>query len=78
MWTDPGNIIITHRHMNVEIGTEAAQFPEKKYINGIFVAVHVAITCGWLSWVSTRKKAGLGAAADRAKLTSRRQRHNHI
>ncbi len=25
--------------MNVEIGTEAAQFPEKEYINGIFVAV---------------------------------------
>jgi hypothetical protein len=25
--------------MNVEIGTEAAQFLEKKYINGIFVAV---------------------------------------
>jgi hypothetical protein len=25
--------------MNVEIGTEAAQFPEKKYINGIAVAV---------------------------------------
>jgi hypothetical protein len=25
--------------MNVEIGTEAAQFPEKDYINGIFVAV---------------------------------------
>ncbi len=24
--------------MNVEIGTEAAQFPEKDYINGIFVA----------------------------------------
>jgi hypothetical protein len=24
--------------MNVEIGTEAAQIPEKKYINGIFVA----------------------------------------
>ncbi len=23
--------------MNVEIGTEAAQIPEKKYINGIFV-----------------------------------------
>jgi hypothetical protein len=23
----------------VEIGTEAAQFPEKEYINGIFVAV---------------------------------------
>ncbi len=26
--------------MNVEIGTEAAQFPEKEDINGIFVAVH--------------------------------------
>ncbi len=24
--------------MNVEIGTEAAQFPEKEYTNGIFVA----------------------------------------
>jgi hypothetical protein len=27
--------------MNVEIRSEAAQFPEKKYINGIFLAVHV-------------------------------------
>jgi hypothetical protein len=26
--------------MNVEIGAEAAQFPEKECINGIFVAVH--------------------------------------
>ncbi len=26
--------------MTVEIGTEAAQFPEKEYINGIFLAVH--------------------------------------
>jgi hypothetical protein len=25
----------------VEIGTEAAQFPEKEYINGIFVAVYL-------------------------------------
>jgi hypothetical protein len=25
--------------MNVEIGTEAVQFPEKDYINGIFLAV---------------------------------------
>ena len=28
--------------MNVEIGTEAAQFPEKEYINGIFLAVYSA------------------------------------
>ncbi len=26
--------------MNVEIGTQAAQFPENEYINGIFVAVY--------------------------------------
>ncbi len=34
--------------MNVEIGAEAAQFPEKEYINGIAVAVYctssVAVT----------------------------------
>ncbi len=25
--------------MNVEVGIEAAQFPEKEFLNGIFVAV---------------------------------------
>ncbi len=27
--------------MNMEIGTETAQFPEKEYINGIFLAVFI-------------------------------------
>jgi hypothetical protein len=27
--------------MNVEIGAEAALFPEKEYVNGIAVAVHL-------------------------------------
>ncbi len=29
--------------MNVEIGAEAAQFPEKEYINGIAVAVYLPL-----------------------------------
>jgi hypothetical protein len=28
--------------MNVEIGAEAALFPEKAYVSGIFVAVHLS------------------------------------
>ncbi len=36
-----GILSIAHSLMNVEIGTEAAQFPEKEYINEIFFAVHI-------------------------------------
>jgi hypothetical protein len=35
--------------MNVEIGTAAAQFPEKEYINGIFLqrmtAIKILLSC---------------------------------
>jgi hypothetical protein len=34
--------------MNVEIGAEAAQFPEKEYINGIAVAVPFKIKLTWM------------------------------
>ncbi len=41
MWTDHGN-----RHINLEIGTEAAH-PEQEYINGISVAVrHIKTSAG--------------------------------
>jgi hypothetical protein len=40
--------------MNVEIGTEAARFPEKKYINGIFVAVWVGTHMFCLAVVVSR------------------------
>jgi hypothetical protein len=40
--------------MNMEIGAEAAQFPEKEYINGIAVAVH-----RWFKEVLRREIHGL-------------------
>jgi hypothetical protein len=34
--------------MNVEIGAEAAQFPENEYINGIAVAVQRPVYFRWI------------------------------
>jgi hypothetical protein len=55
MRINPGHILIVHRHMNVESWTEAAQFPEKEYINGIFVAVHCL---GYCNIVAVVRKIG--------------------
>jgi hypothetical protein len=35
--------------MNVEIGAEAALFPEKEYLNGIFIAVRNETVSSWIS-----------------------------
>ncbi len=38
--------------MNVEIGTEAELFPEKVYINGIFLAMYSTGRCYLFSYIA--------------------------
>jgi hypothetical protein len=49
--------------MNIEIGSEAAQFPEKEYINGIFDAV-------WRAGMEPLLAAPLATVAAAAAATS--------
>jgi hypothetical protein len=48
--------------MNVETGAEAAQFPEKEYINGIAFAVQVEITLFKISREFLRDRVKLSEA----------------
>ncbi len=57
--------------MNVEIETEAAQFPEKEYINGIFIAVQDIQRTNQCSYITPsinakilRKESTLYSVAD--------------
>ncbi len=42
--------------MNLEIETEAAQIPEKEYINEIFVAMGATKPIGWLASRQKQKR----------------------
>jgi hypothetical protein len=57
--------------MNVEIGTEAAKFPEKEYINGIFVAVCVSGVTARAPW--SRNPAGQPLCASLPSKEKRRR-----
>ncbi len=65
--------------MNVEIGAEATQFPEKEYINGIAVAVKYK--CGNYSWGRIQRKTwrmGPFSGADYLNLCQLQSRFQHM
>jgi hypothetical protein len=57
--------------MNVEIGTEAAQFPENEYVNGILVAEHIHL-------LSAEKARGLKHVSELIKYSEKRGLHDRL
>jgi hypothetical protein len=54
--------------MNVEIGTEAARFPENEYINGIFVAVYNMHSLLYWIWPPKIQNIGIQDLKDDKKV----------
>ncbi len=73
--------------MNLEIGAEAALFPEKEYINGIFVAVQAKRSSTQSKcqtptlrniWLVKKRKCQLSLNVQNVKVSKRKQIFQNI